>query len=167
MSPTDIEGSKALWERDREPSRLAGGDHDRLLRQTLEGAGGSNVMRTVAGRWRPVRRARPRISAALSIQREVSAHHSDSDVRLRERMGVNAGAAAPVDGDHSAVPDVTSDELGSAFPHMGLNEPVRTVVSAGDRSLWTACHGHEPGHRRKEPAGLIEPVQLRVPAQGQ
>jgi DNA-binding NarL/FixJ family response regulator/class 3 adenylate cyclase len=95
---TDIEGSTALLRRlrDRYSDLLV--DHQRLLREAFEEAGGSEIDTQGDSFFFCFRKARDAVRAAVAGQRALNAHSWPDDVEVRVRMGVHTGEAT-VSGD--------------------------------------------------------------------
>src|ERR671910_449544 len=99
---TDVEGSTARWERDRETMSNALQRHDALLRETIEAHGGA-VFKTVGDAFcAAFARAEDAVAAALRAQRALAA--SDDDEPLRVRMAIHSGAAEEREGDYFGPP---------------------------------------------------------------
>src|SRR5215213_3127224 len=100
---TDIEGSTALWERDRTAMREAVNQHLTLLRDTIAALGGV-AFKTVGDAVQAAfATAPPALAAAVGAQRALqSATWPEATGPLRVRMALHAGMAEPVDGDYLA-----------------------------------------------------------------
>jgi predicted ATPase/class 3 adenylate cyclase len=97
---SDIEGSTARWERDREAMEPALARHDALMRAALE-ARGAYVFKTVGDAFcAAFATARDAISAALGAQRALAAEEFAAVEGLRVRMALHAGSVAERDGDY-------------------------------------------------------------------
>lgn len=90
---TDIEGSTRLLRQlgDRYQQVLA--DHHRLLRGTLEQAGGTLVDTVGDGLFFAFRRARDATRGAAEAQRALAQHEWPDDAEVRVRMGIHTGEA--------------------------------------------------------------------------
>jgi predicted ATPase/class 3 adenylate cyclase len=98
---TDIEGSTALWERDRAAMAAAVARHFHLLRSAIEANGGV-LFETVGDAAHAAFATAPAtVAAALDAQRSlVTATWSEIDHPLTVRMAVHTTAAEPVDGNY-------------------------------------------------------------------
>jgi len=104
---TDIAGSTALWERDRDAMQAALARHDRLLRTAIESRGG-HVFKTVGDAFcAAFARAQDAVEAAVDSQRALA----DADwamlgdaAPLRSRMGLHTGEAEERSGDYFGPP---------------------------------------------------------------
>ncbi len=102
---TDIEGSTALWERDRAAMASAVERHVHLLRAAIEAHGGVlfKVVGDAVQAAFPV--ARNALTAAVAAQQALVAEPwTDPPGPLRVRMALHAGEAYPQDGDYLAAP---------------------------------------------------------------
>jgi len=104
---TDIAGSTALWERDRDAMQLALAQHDALLRTAIESRGG-HVFKTVGDAFcAAFARAQEAVEATVEAQRALtSADWSmlGEAAPLRSRMGVHTGEAEERGGDYFGPP---------------------------------------------------------------
>ena len=92
---TDIEGSTALWERDRNAMQAAVGQHFSLLRQAIESHGGV-LFKTVGDAAQAAFSSAPHaVAVALDAQRSLKAEDWSSIGGLRVRMALHAGEAQP------------------------------------------------------------------------
>ena len=100
---TDIEGSTALWERDRSAMLAAVNQHLALLRDAIAGHGGV-AFKTVGDAVQAAfASAPPALAAAVAGQRVLqAASWPDVTGPLRVRMALHAGMAEPVGGDYLA-----------------------------------------------------------------
>src|SRR5215210_4804487 len=100
---TDIEGSTALWERDRTAMRAAVNQHLALLREVIVGQGGV-AFKTVGDAVQAAfATAPPALEAAVAGQRALqAAAWSEATGPLRVRVALHAGMAEPMDGDYLA-----------------------------------------------------------------
>src|SRR5688572_22037862 len=100
---TDIEGSTALWERDRTAMRAAVNQHLALLRESIAAHGGV-AFKTVGDAVQAAFvTAPPALAAAVAAQRQLqAASWPDETGPLRVRMALHAGVAEPSDGDYLA-----------------------------------------------------------------
>ena len=99
---TDIEGSTRLWDEQPDAMRPALAEHDLLLRQAIESAGGQ-VFKTVGDAFCAAF-ARPDagLKAALAIQRGLRT--SLNGLEIRVRVGLHSGEAEARDGDYFGPP---------------------------------------------------------------
>ena len=93
---TDIEGSTGLWE--DYPEALA--QHDAILRDVVESAGGQVVKTTGDGFFAVFGRAEAALMAALATQRALAAAAWGKTGALRVRVGVHTGDAEFGGGDY-------------------------------------------------------------------
>ena len=104
---TDIAGSTALWERDRDAMQSALAQHDALLRDAIESRGG-HVFKTVGDAFcAAFARAQDAVEATVDAQRSLSA--ADWSMLgeagpLRSRMGLHTGEADERGGDYFGPP---------------------------------------------------------------
>jgi predicted ATPase/class 3 adenylate cyclase len=102
---TDIEGSTALWERDRQAMASAVARHLALLDAAIAARGGvhfKTVGDAVQGAFPTAPAA---IAASLDAQRALLAENWGELGALRVRMAIHAGAAEPVErGDYLSAP---------------------------------------------------------------
>jgi predicted ATPase/class 3 adenylate cyclase/Tfp pilus assembly protein PilF len=102
---TDIEGSTALWERDRTAMAAAVGCHVSLLDTAIQRHGGVHF-KTVGDAVQAAFPTAPRaVAAALDAQRALLAEDWGETGSLRVRMALHAGDATPDErGDYLAAP---------------------------------------------------------------
>jgi class 3 adenylate cyclase len=102
---TDIEGSTALWERNRQAMAATVDRHLHLLRAEIEAHGGAQF-KTVGDAVQAAFSTAPSaIAAAVAAQRTLQAEHwPDPPGPLHVRMALHAGEAVPRDGDYLAAP---------------------------------------------------------------
>ncbi|MBK6770139.1 MAG: adenylate/guanylate cyclase domain-containing protein [Ardenticatenales bacterium] len=104
---TDIAGSTALWERDRDAMQAALAQHDRLLREAIEARNG-HVFKTVGDAFcAAFARAQDAVEATVDAQRSLaSADWSmlGEAAPLRSRMGLHTGEADERGGDYFGPP---------------------------------------------------------------
>jgi predicted ATPase/class 3 adenylate cyclase len=102
---TDIEGSTALWERDRQAMAAAVERHLALLRTAVEAHGGVHF-KTVGDAVQAAFPTAPdAVSAALTAQRALLAEDWSAVGELRVRMALHAGEAQPDQcGDYLSAP---------------------------------------------------------------
>jgi predicted ATPase/class 3 adenylate cyclase len=100
---TDIEGSTALWERDRTTMRAAVTQHLALLRETITAHSGV-AFKTVGDAVQAAFATAPAaLTAAVDGQRALQAASWPEAIGLlRVRMALHAGMAEPIDGDYLA-----------------------------------------------------------------
>jgi predicted ATPase/class 3 adenylate cyclase len=98
---TDIEGSTALWERDRQAMAAAVEGHFALLRAAIEAHRGV-LFKVIGDAVQAVFATAPQaLAAAVDAQQALQvASWPESLGPLRVRMGLHAGMAEPVDGDY-------------------------------------------------------------------
>jgi class 3 adenylate cyclase len=102
---TDIEGSTALWERDRQAMAQAVDRHLHLLRMAIEAREGVlfKIVGDAVQAAFPV--ARHALAAAVEAQRALQAEPwDDPPGPLRVRIALHTGEAHPRDGDYLASP---------------------------------------------------------------
>jgi class 3 adenylate cyclase len=111
---TDIEGSTELMRRLGE--RYAGvlGDQRRILRETLGGAGGSEIDTQGDAFFFSFTRARDAVAGAVSAQRALGAHAWPEGVRLKVRMGLHTGEPAVGDEGYVGLDVVRAARICSA-----------------------------------------------------
>src|SRR5687767_15115459 len=102
---TDIEGSTALWERDRAAMQAAVERHLTLLQTTIEAHGGV-LFKIVGDSVQAAFRTAPQaLAAALAAQRALLAEDWGEIGELRVRTALHAGEAEPDQrGDYLAAP---------------------------------------------------------------
>jgi len=104
---TDIAGSTALWERDRESMQSALAQHDALLRTAIESRGG-HIFKTVGDAFcAAFARAQDAVEATVDAQRALAS--ADWTMLgeagpLRSRMGLHTGEAEERGGDYFGPP---------------------------------------------------------------
>src|SRR5215213_8414294 len=102
---TDIEGSTALWERDRAAMRVAVERHLAILRTAIETHHGVLYKRIGDGTQAAFPTAEDGLRAAVDAQRVLVAEPwSDPPGHLRVRMALHVGEAVAQDGDYLAAP---------------------------------------------------------------
>ena len=101
---TDIEGSTARWERDREAMSTALVRHDLLLREAIEARGGV-VFKTVGDAFcAAFERAADALDCAAATQRALADQAWGDVGRVRVRMAIHSGSAEERDGDYFGPP---------------------------------------------------------------
>src|SRR5829696_8315698 len=102
---TDIEGSTALWERDRQGMAEAVDRHLALLRTAIDANGGV-LFKTVGDAVQAAFLSAPSaIAAAVAAQRALQVEPwPDPPGPLHVRIALHAGEAIPRDGDYLASP---------------------------------------------------------------
>jgi predicted ATPase/class 3 adenylate cyclase/Tfp pilus assembly protein PilF len=99
---TDIEGSTALWERDRPAMASAVNRHLTLMRGAIEAHHGV-LFKTIGDAVQAAFPTAPdAVAAALDAQVGLGNEPWDATGPLRVRMGIHLGAATPRDGDYLA-----------------------------------------------------------------
>jgi predicted ATPase/class 3 adenylate cyclase/Tfp pilus assembly protein PilF len=99
---TDIAGSTALWERDREAMRAAVERHVAILDAAIAAHGGVRFKIVGDAVQAAFPTAPAAVAAALAAQRALNAEDWPETGPLRVRMGVHTGEAQPRDGDYLA-----------------------------------------------------------------
>ncbi|HWQ14108.1 MAG TPA: helix-turn-helix domain-containing protein [Roseiflexaceae bacterium] len=145
---TDIEGSTALWERDREAMSAALARHDAILRASVAARGGEVVKTLGDGMHAAFASAADALGAAHAAQGALVTEPWGAVGSIRVRMALHSGAAEARDGDY----------YGPA-----LNRAARLLEAAsGGRSCcWTTssrwrtrrCSWRGCWRRRPRPAG--------------
>jgi predicted ATPase/class 3 adenylate cyclase len=97
---TDLEGSTRLWERFPEAMQPALGRHDAILREAIEGSGGTVVKSTGDGMMAVFAGAIDAATASLAAQRGLIAESWGETGALRVRMGIHCGQAEQRGGDY-------------------------------------------------------------------
>src|SRR5687767_8097980 len=102
---TDIEGSTALWERDRQAMASAVARHITLLHDAIAAHGGVHF-KTVGDAVQAAFPTAPdAVAAALAAQRSIVAEDWSAVGELRIRMALHAGEATPDErGDYLSAP---------------------------------------------------------------
>jgi predicted ATPase/class 3 adenylate cyclase/DNA-binding CsgD family transcriptional regulator len=97
---TDVEGSIALWEADREAMAEASARHNRIAREQIEAAGG-RVFKTVGEAFRAVF-ADPSdaLTSAVAVQQAVGAEPWPAGSPVRVRVALHSGVCIERDGDY-------------------------------------------------------------------
>ncbi len=97
---TDLEGSTRLWEQFPEAMKGALRQHDAILREAIESAGGHVVKTTGDGMMAVFERATDAATASLGAQRGLAAEPWEDTGPLRVRMGVHVGETDERAGDY-------------------------------------------------------------------
>ena len=97
---TDIEGSTRLWQEHPEAMKAALARHDEIVRDAIEGRGGSVVKTTGDGFHAAFAAAHDAIDAAVAGQLALAREPWDVTGPLRVRMGIHTGPAELRDGDY-------------------------------------------------------------------
>jgi predicted ATPase/class 3 adenylate cyclase len=114
---TDIAGSTRLWETDRKGMAASLVDHDHILRETIEAAGGF-VFATGGDSFSAAfPTASQALEAATTSQRALAGHSWDGP-RITVRMGIHTGASEERDGNYFG-PAVTRAARLMAIGHGG------------------------------------------------
>ena len=101
---TDIEGSTAHWERDREAMSSALARHDELLREAIEQRGGA-VFKTVGDAFcAAFVRADQALACAAAVQQALAEERWGAAQPVRVRMALHSGSAEERDGDYFGTP---------------------------------------------------------------
>src|SRR5215210_7423530 len=100
---TDIEGSTALWERDRSTMAIAVERHLALLDEAIATHRGVHFKTVGDAVQAAFHTASAALAAAIAGQRAILAEPWPEEIgSLRVRMGLHAGTAEPVAGDYLA-----------------------------------------------------------------
>lgn len=91
---SDIEGSTALLRQLRDGYGEVLGEHQRLLREAFEQAGGTEIDSQGDSFFFSFRKARDAVQAAVAGQRSLEAHTWPDEVQVRVRMGIHTGEAS-------------------------------------------------------------------------
>jgi DNA-binding NarL/FixJ family response regulator/class 3 adenylate cyclase len=91
---SDVEGSTALLRRLRGSYGAILGEHQRLLREAWEQAGGQELDADGDSFFVAFRRPKQAVDAAVSAQRALAAHDWPEGVELRVRIGIHTGEAS-------------------------------------------------------------------------
>ena len=97
---TDVESSTRLWEERPEAMKAALARHDRLLREVVEGHGGSVVKTTGDGVHAVFGSARDAVDCAVAAQRRLAVTDWGASEPLKVRMGAHTGETQLRDGDY-------------------------------------------------------------------
>ncbi|HEX6953539.1 MAG TPA: adenylate/guanylate cyclase domain-containing protein, partial [Agromyces sp.] len=126
---TDVEGSTRLLEAaaDRWPALLA--DHDRLLRDAIDGHGGTVVKTEGDGFFAAFPSAVDAVAAAADAQRALAAHDWPDGLAPKARMGLHTGLGL-LGGDDYVGIDVHRASRITATAHGG-----QIVLSAATAAL--------------------------------
>src|SRR5262245_40580019 len=100
---SDIEGSTQLLQRLRERYAEALAAHQSVLRQAFERHGGYEIDTQGDAFCVAFANARDAILAAVDSQRALAAYEWPGGTRLRVRIGINTGQAAPTDGRYTGL----------------------------------------------------------------
>jgi len=101
---TDIEGSTARWERDREGMSGVLARHDLLLREAIERRGGA-VFKTVGDAFcAAFERAGDALACAAAMQRALADQPWGDAEPVRVRMAIHSGSTEERDGDYFGPP---------------------------------------------------------------
>ncbi len=95
---TDIEGSTALLKRLGEGYGQVLGEHQRLLREAFEAAGGQEMDTQGDAFFVAFARAKNAVAAAVEGQRALAAHGWPENVPVRVRIGIHSGEPAVAGG---------------------------------------------------------------------
>jgi DNA-binding NarL/FixJ family response regulator/class 3 adenylate cyclase len=91
---SDVEGSTALLRRLRDSYGAILGEHQRLLREAWEQAGGQELDADGDSFFVAFRRPKQAVDAAVSAQRALAGHDWPEGVELRVRIGIHTGEAS-------------------------------------------------------------------------
>ena len=92
---TDIENSTGHWEIDPDGMRAALAFHDSMVRRVIDDHDGDFVKHSGDGCWAAFRTAAHAADAAIQIQHEVQNEPPEVRDRLKVRIGLHTGEAAP------------------------------------------------------------------------
>ena len=166
---TDIEGSTALWERDRTAMRAAAAQHLVILRDAIAIHGGI-AFKTVGDAVQAAfTTAPPAVAAAVAGQLALQAETwPDETGPLRVRMALHAGMAEPVDDDYLA-PCLNRLARLLAAGHgqqMLLTETVRQLLE-GELPAGASLHALGSHHLRDllEPEAIYQVLAPGLPDQ--
>ncbi len=101
---TDIEGSTPRWEANPTGMRAALGLHDELVDGVIASFGGIVFNHTGDGVTAVFEELAPAIAAAVDVQRALQAADWPDDDRLKVRIGVHRGTAAPTGRQYFGIP---------------------------------------------------------------
>ena len=135
---TDIEGSTARWEQQREAMQAALARHDTLVRAAIEHHGGA-VFKTVGDAFYAVFTSAPdALQAALAAQQALAAEAWDAGLGgVRVRMALHTGLAEERGGDYFGQPLnriarlLSAGHGGQILLSMVTQELVRDLLPAG------------------------------------
>jgi predicted ATPase/class 3 adenylate cyclase len=165
---TDIEGSTRLLQAlgDDYPNVL--GEHHRLLREAVEGAGGVPIGTEGDSLFSAFGSASAAVAAAVAAQRALSAHTWPGGAVVRVRMGLHTGEALVRDGTYVGL-DVHRAARIAAVGHGGqvlLSESTHALVA---QSLPEGVELRDLGHHRlkdlTQPERIFETVIAGLPSQ--
>jgi DNA-binding NarL/FixJ family response regulator/class 3 adenylate cyclase len=95
---TDVEGSTSLLRQLRDDYAAVMAEHERLLRETFEGAGGREIDAQGDSLFFAFARPTEAVRAAAEAQRAISLHTWPDGVRMRVRVGIHTGEARLTNG---------------------------------------------------------------------
>jgi class 3 adenylate cyclase len=96
---TDIEGSTRLLQNLHERYADVLAEHERILREAFDGAGGHEIDTQGDAFFVAFRRAGDAIAAAVGAQRALSEHQWPKDSAVHVRMGIHSGEPVVGGGD--------------------------------------------------------------------
>jgi predicted ATPase/class 3 adenylate cyclase len=151
---TDIEGSTRLWESDQEAMSAALAQHDALLHEVIQAAGG-HVFKTAGDAFCAVF-ASPAgaIAAAVAGQRALATTEWSSGPPIRVRMAVHAGHAESRGGDYFGPP------LNRVARLLATAHGEQIVVS---RAAGELARGHLPADLSLRDLGEFALKDLQLP----
>jgi DNA-binding NarL/FixJ family response regulator/class 3 adenylate cyclase len=161
---TDVEGSTRILRRHEQAYTGLIADYRRLVRETVERAGGREVDCRGDEVFAAFGEAQRALAAALETQRAVAAHPWEDGIELRVRIGIHAGRAALEDGDYVGL-DVHRAARISQAGHGGqilVSDPTH-VELAGSVELKDL--GEYELHGLAEPERLFQVVAPGLPAE--
>jgi predicted ATPase/class 3 adenylate cyclase len=160
---SDIEGSTARWERDREAMAAALVRHDALVRAALE-ARGAYVFKTMGDAFcAAFARPEQAVAAVLDAQRALASEDFSAVDGIRVRMALHLGKADERDGDYFGPPVNRVARLLS-IGHGGQVLVSGTVADVLQGALPAQCSLRELGaHRLKDLSQPERVYQLIAP----
>ena len=126
---TDVEGSTRTWEAHPKAMPQALAEHFRVLKEAIEGEGGSIVTETGDGVFAVFRAPLPAVNAATAAQQALAAATWGATGPLKARMGIHTGTATREHEDYHGT-DVNRTARLMATAHGG-----QTVVSEVTHAL--------------------------------
>lgn len=160
---TDIEGSTARWDRDRDAMRAALARHDALLREAIVARGGF-VFKTVGDAFCAAFETAPSaVNAALDAQRALQTEDFSAVGGVRVRMAIHSGTAQERDADYFG-PAVNRVARLLALGYGGQVLVSRTAADLLQAELPTECSLRDLGdHQLKDLTRSERVYQLIAP----
>src|SRR5579862_104565 len=160
---TDVEGSTARWDRDREAMRSALARHDTILREAVVTHGG-HIFKTVGDGFCAVFETAPAaVAAAVDGQRSLQAHDFSPVGGVLVRMALHTGTAQERDADYFG-PDVNRVARLLAVGHGGQVLVSQTTAQLVQSELAEECSLRDLGeHRLKDLSRSERIFQLVAP----